>query len=127
MSSKDDSEPAGCSYSHHRQINTSVTVENKVIDAEYDFIFILVIVQKLKIEYLLITWQLIGGSIGIGGTARIDQASQNVQTSLAFKRIKKKDKDKSGSIMQELISEMLVLSHSAIQRHSNIVELQGIC
>ena len=127
MSSEDDLQPSGRSYVNDCHIATSATVENQFIDAGYDFIFFLAIAQKLEIDFLLITWQSTREVIGIGETVRIDQAFLNLQTSLAFKRIKKINKDNLELIFQVLISEMIVLSHPAIRRHSNIVELQGIC
>ena len=90
MSSEDDLQPPGRSYVNDRHIATSATVENQFIDAGYDFISFLAIAQKLEIDFLPITWQSTREAIGIGGTARIDQALLNLQTSLAFKRIKKK-------------------------------------
>lgn len=63
---------------------------------------------------------------GGGGTAKIDQALVNLQTSFDFKRIKQKDKAKTELIFREVISEIIVLSRPAIRQHPNIVELQGL-
>ena len=63
---------------------------------------------------------------GGGGTAKIDQALVNLQTSFAFKPIKEKDKAKTELIFREVISEIIVLSRPAIRQHPNIVELQGL-
>ena len=49
--------------------------------------------------------------------------------SLAFKRVKDDEKSKNieAEIFQMLNNEIIVLSHSSIQEHPNIVKLQGIC
>lgn len=114
-------------YCDDRYFATSAVTESQVTNAQYDFISLLAIAQKLGIDFLSITWQPLREVIGIGGTARIDQALVNLQTSLAFKRIKEKDRAKPELIFREVINEIIVLSHPAIQRHPNIVELQGIC
>lgn len=122
----DDRQVATRSTSDRHFATTAVT-ESQVMNAQYDFISLLAIAQKLEIDLLAITWQSTREVIGIGGTAKINQALVNLQTSFAFKRIKEEDKAKPELIFREVINEMIVLSHPAIQRHPNIVELQGLC
>ena len=91
--------------------------------ANYDFLAVLGLAQRLCIRFLPITWQTRLSRIGRGGQARIDQALANVQISFAFKRFHHPDQDP----FRETIQEMVVLSHPVIQEHKHIVQLEGIC
>ena len=91
--------------------------------ANYDFIAILGLAQRLHTPFLPITWQAGLGHIGEGGQARINQALANIQTSFAFKHFDHPDSDP----FQRTIQEMAVLSHAAVQEHAHIVKLEGIC
>jgi hypothetical protein len=97
--------------------------------AAYDFITVLAVAQKLQVEILPITWQSTRELAGRGKTSEISQSSINLQTSLAFKRVAKKDKryEPEGQIFQSVINEITALCHPSIRNHPNIVELQGIC
>jgi hypothetical protein len=99
------------------------------VDDLYDFITFLAVAQKLEIDILPITWQSTREMIGLGGTSQINQSSINVRTSFAFKCVGDRHKlDKPmHSIYQSIISEVIALRVPSIQRHSNILELQGIC
>ena len=98
-------------------------------DELYGFIVFLAVAQKLEIEFLPITWQSTRQLIGHGGTSQINQALINLQTRFAFKRVADRHKlDKpEHSIYQSLISEVIALRCPSLQRHPNILELQGIC
>ena len=91
--------------------------------ADYGFIAILGLAQRLKIRFLTITWQAPLGRIGKGGQAGINQALVNVQTSFAFKRFDHRPHDP----FRETVQEMVVLSHPVIRKHEHIVRLKGIC
>jgi hypothetical protein len=99
------------------------------VDDLYDFITFLAVAQKLEIDILPITWQSTQEMIGLGGTSQINQSLINVRTSFAFKCVGDRYKlDKPmHSIYQSIISEVIALRVPSIQRHSNILELQGIC
>jgi hypothetical protein len=91
--------------------------------ADYGFIALLGLAQRLRIRFLPITWQEALGRIGNGGQAGINQALINIQTSFAFKRFSLPDRDP----FRETIQEMVVLSHSVVLQHEHIVTLEGIC
>jgi hypothetical protein len=94
-----------------------------------DFITFLAVAQKLDISLLPITWQSARGLAGLGGTAKINQALIDIQTTLAFKCVKDIDKhdDNAAQIFRMLINEIVALSDPSIRKHPNILELQGIC
>ncbi len=56
-------------------------------DQDYDFVSLLALAQKLRIEFLPITWQPALQGIGLGATAEIRQSLMNLQMSFAFKRV----------------------------------------
>jgi hypothetical protein len=111
-----------------RLFSSTFPVPEKVATS-CNFITFLAAAQKLQIRFLPITWQPKRQLLGRGGTSQINQALMNPQTGFAFKRVA--DSDKLGKpekeIFQRLINEITVLRHPAVQEHSNILELQGIC
>jgi hypothetical protein len=101
----------------------------QVINAQYDLITLLAVIQRLGIEILPITWQAARQPIGIGATGRINEAFINLHTSFAFKCVSdsQKERESKEAIIQVLINEVTVLGYKSIRNHPNIVELQGIC
>ena len=95
----------------------------------HNFLSFLATAQALNIDFLPITWQSAQQEIGEGGTSSIKQALANIQMSLAFKRLKDKEKleKTEAEIFQMLSNEITVLAHPSIQEHPHIVNLQGIC
>ena len=95
----------------------------------YDLISFLATAQKLRISFSNITWQPMLQALGLGGTAQIRQSMVNLQTSIAFKRVKRPP----GSALDEslifrtLIAEILVLMHPSMFAHPNIITFEGIC
>ena len=90
--------------------------------ANYDFIAVLGLIQRLHIPLLPITWQEGLGQIGEGGSSKVFQALVNVHMSFAFKRFHHPQSNPFQAILQELV----VLSHPVIQKHEHIVRLEGI-
>src|SRR5579871_4374586 len=88
-----------------------------------DFLSILALAQRLRIDFLPIVWHPEIETIGTGATAEIHQALISVQMGLAFKRIKR-DREQTFSA---LFSELSILGHPAVLEHENIVTLEGIC
>lgn len=88
-----------------------------------DFLSILALAQRLRIDFLPIVWHPEIETIGAGATAEIRQALISVQMGLAFKRIKR-DREQTYSA---LFSEISILGFPAILEHENIVALEGIC
>ena len=99
------------------------------VSVRHNFLSFLATAQALNIDFLPITWQSAQQDIGEGGTSSIKQALANIQMSLAFKRLKDKEKPEKteAEIFQLLSNEITVLAHPSIQEHPNIVKLQGIC
>ncbi|KAH8587931.1 kinase-like domain-containing protein [Bisporella sp. PMI_857] len=116
-------------FSYTTQFLRSATVSNPSDQfSNYDFIAVLGLAQRLGIDFLPITWQAARDPIGMGGQAKINEALINVNTSFAFKRFGFLTNRNSGrTLFQELVSEMVVLSHPSIQKHPHIVQLVGIC
>lgn len=104
----------------------------------WDFVTFLAVAQDAKIDFLSITWPRgVGGIIGTGGTAKVRESVVNLEMSFAFKvtkdaeQVEQLDKHqrlaKTKQIYRRLISEISILGHPAIQNHSNIISLLGIC
>ncbi|KAH7357598.1 hypothetical protein BKA66DRAFT_552783 [Pyrenochaeta sp. MPI-SDFR-AT-0127] len=95
----------------------------------YDLVTFLGVIQKLQIDILSITWQAARQPIGAGATGRINEALINLHTSFAFKCVSDRQREETaeGRIIRALISEVMVLGDPLIQRHPNIVALQGVC
>lgn len=97
----------------------------------YDLITFLGVAQKLGIDFLPITWQSALDRIGRGATAEIREASMSLRANFAFKRpVFRSSFDSSefeSRIIPSLIAEMSILAQLSIRRHSNILQLEGIC
>ena len=91
--------------------------------ADYGFIALLGLAQRLNVRFLPITWQAPLGQIGRGGQAGINEAMANAQISFAFKLFKRPQQHPFRDIAQE----MVVLSHPTVRQHKHIVTLEGIC
>ena len=91
--------------------------------ANYDFIAVLGLAQRLRIRFLSVTWQAALGPLGRGGQASVYQALADVRTSFAFKRFHHPDCDP----FRETVQEMVVLSHPVLRDHKHIIALEGIC
>ena len=91
--------------------------------ANYSFIAVLGLAQRLGIRILPITWQPTLGRIGKGGQAGINEAVATRQTSFAFKLFNRPQQHPLGEVAQE----MVVLSHPTVRSHNHIVVLEGIC
>ena len=62
------------------------------VPSRHNFLSFLTTAQALNIALLPITWQSAWKAIGHGGTSRINQASTNIQMTLAFKQVKDDEK-----------------------------------
>ncbi|KAL9046987.1 MAG: hypothetical protein Q9214_000325 [Letrouitia sp. 1 TL-2023] len=94
--------------------------------ANYDFIAVLGLAQRLHVRFLSIEPQKAMGRIGEGGQAGINQSLVNLQISFAFKLFNQHRQQEQHSL-QECAQEMVVLSHPMILKHEYIVRLEGIC
>ena len=91
--------------------------------ADYGFIAILGLAQRLHIPFLPVTWQAARGQIGMGGQAEINQSRINPHASFAFRLFSNQQQNTSAEIAQE----MAVLSHPVVREHEHIARLEGIC
>ena len=78
--------------------------------ADYGFIAMLGLAQRLHVRFLPITWQAPLGHIGKGGQAVINEASANTQISFAFKLFDRPQEH----LLREITQEIVVLSHPMI-------------
>lgn len=92
--------------------------------AEYGFIAVLGLAQRLHVRFLPIQWQKALGQIGKGGQAAINEALINLQMSFAFKLFKYRPPQYP---FREITQEMAVLCHPVVRKHEHIVRLEGIC
>ncbi len=86
-----------------------------------EFITFLGIAQQYGIDFLPISWLPAMDTIGSGATAEIRLNLATYQVSFAFKRLTEK------MSLQPLIAELQILGHPAVQKHPNILKLEGIC
>ena len=96
-------------------------------EAHKNLIYFLAIAQTFKLDLLPITWQPALESLGHGGTATVNQALMSVQTSFAFKRISRLATISATQAYHALISELRLLTHSAVRDHPKISRLEGYC
>jgi serine/threonine protein kinase len=104
---------------------SATSAQTNALDSHYDFISFLAVAQRLKIDFLPITWQPALDRVGEGTTAEICQSLINLRTSFAFKRFKWSLDESSN--FRALISEILVLGNPLTRNHPNIIRLEGIC
>src|SRR5436190_19411296 len=81
--------------------------------ADYGFIAVLGLAQRLCIDFLPVTWQAALGSIGEGGEGRINQSLINLQTSFAFKLFIEKP-ETACPPFQNFVREIVMLSQPSI-------------
>ena len=98
------------------------------------FLRFLSIAVALKVNIFPLTWQPALEDLGEGSTGQISQSPLNSQTSFAFKRFTRVNRNPEMSDAElrkvqyeALISEMVVLSHADIYDHPNIANLEGVC
>lgn len=100
----------------------------QMVASRYDLIIFLATVQSLRIDILPITWQAALQPIGGGATGMIYETVIDIQTSLAFKRVSKRQREREteSRIFRAFINEITVLGTPLIRRHPNIVNLLGV-
>ena len=91
--------------------------------ADYGFLAVLGLSQRLYVPFLPITWQAARGELGMGGQAEINQSRIDPHVSFAFKIFTNRHQDICGEIAQE----MAVLRHPVVREHEHVVKLEGIC
>jgi hypothetical protein len=84
--------------------------------------------QKLGVDFLPITWQPALDAIGEGGTSEIRQSLINLQMSLAFKRLVRRQTGfVTRALSVSLISEVSILAHPSMRNHPTMMPLFGLC
>lgn len=102
------------------------SVSQSAENADYGFVALLGLAQRLRVDLLPLTWQAARGSLeedgrgGRGGQAKINQSYISPGASFVFKRF-------SRTSYHELVSELLVLTHEVIRKHRHIIRLEGLC
>ena len=91
--------------------------------ADYCFIAVLALAQRMQIRFFYMTWEVMRGRIGGGGQAGINETLVSLQISFAFKRFYHPHQDP----FKETVQEIAVLGHPAIRQHKHVVRLVGIC
>ena len=105
-------------------------IPQKPLD-RYDLITFLGVAQKLRIQFLSIIWQPTLDRIGQGATAEIRESIATINFSFAFKRPSVRSsfdfEEFERRLLPCLIDEISILGHPRIRKHSNIIDLEGIC
>lgn len=91
-----------------------------------NFLAFLATAQAFGIELLPLAWDAGRGVIGAGGSARIQQALVDINTSLAFKTYHSRDRTEE-QIFWTIINEITILSQPFVRNHTNIAQLQAFC
>ena len=95
---------------------------------EHDFLDFLGVAQNLKIDFLPISWQPALERVGEGGSAEIRQSLINIQTTFAFKRLKRSRSSwEEAQRWHTLIAEISILGYLAVRKHRSIAHIEGIC
>ena len=119
------------SYQFHYRSATATsraTVLRGVQNESGDLISFLAVAHCHGLDVTSITWDQNLGSVGEGGTARINQSVLNLQWSLAFKRpVVAAQLGKLSEEYRVLMSEIIVLCNAGTRNHPNIVTLEGVC
>lgn len=145
------------SYQSYESGSTSASALSEKNDANdhFDLIAFLSAVQASQVDILPIPWQPEAPLLGQGGSAIISQSQVSEDTNFAFKRTENVKplvkRTAAESLMQNLsitdtnisqaearydsemprfqtlITELLVLRHTAVRDHPNIIDVNAIC
>jgi serine/threonine protein kinase len=98
------------------------------VEQAHELLSFLEISQWFNIDLLSVSWQPKLGKVGVGGTSDIFQSLVNASTAFTFKCCSTNPEEtNTEQLYRNLKAEVMSLSHLAIQRHPNIVNLVGIC
>lgn len=110
---------------HVKKLSSGATLAYATEEyTNYGFIALLGLAQRFHVDFLPIVWQEPRGKIGRGGQASINQATLDLQISLAFKQFAQREVDDP---FKEIVRELIMLTHPSVQDHRFIVQLEGIC
>ena len=107
----------------------SAVVDGSAVEhADYGLVAMLGLAQRLYINFLPITWQASLGPLGQGGQSAVNQATINLQSSFAFKCFRGRPfHEGQRNPFQDIVGEMVVLSHPVVKTHPHLLRLEGIC
>jgi hypothetical protein len=93
-----------------------------------NFYSFLGVAQQHGVEFMPITWEPARDLLGLGVSGYVNQSLINIETSLAFKRPAGfgSDEEAKKELFRAWIMEISILRSPEIQRHPNIIELEGI-
>jgi len=96
--------------------------------AHLNFYCFLSIAQKHGVEFMPIAWEPARDLLGLGASGHVNQSLINIETSLAFKRPAGFGRDEKArqQLFRAWLMEMSILRFAEIQRHPNIIEIEGI-
>ena len=105
----------------------SVLLEPKDQKSQFDLAIFLLVIQKLDIDFLPMTWNALE-AFNRGGTADIHQSAVDIETIFAFKHASRLFKQgKEAAAYRAFISEVLALGNPVIWDLPNVVDIKGIC
>jgi Protein tyrosine and serine/threonine kinase len=84
--------------------------------------------QQHGVEFMPITWEPARDLLGLGASGYVNQSLIDIETSLAFKRPAGFGRDERATqeIFRAWLMEISILRSPEIERHPNIIELEGI-
>ncbi|OTB07426.1 hypothetical protein M426DRAFT_251200 [Hypoxylon sp. CI-4A] len=94
----------------------------------YNFITVLAVAQKFKVRILPIIQQPIPSILYTGRTSSVHDSLVSVRGSFVLKHLNsdsKKEGDRA-EIFKQIASEITILRHPEIQKHPNILDLEGL-
>jgi hypothetical protein len=116
--------------------NTITAAPTDALKRPSDFVAVLAVAQKLRIDFLPLAWQPGVAHIGLGGTAKVHQANMNAETCFAFKTFKQAQwmenigeterPQRCRRAFHTLINEISILGHPSVRGHPAIMKLEGL-
>jgi hypothetical protein len=96
--------------------------------AHLNFYCFLSIAQKHGIEFMPIASEPARDLLGLGASGHVNQSLINIETSLAFKKPTGFGRDEKArqQLFRAWLLEISILRFGEIQRHPNIIEIEGI-
>ncbi|KAF2826429.1 kinase-like protein [Ophiobolus disseminans] len=91
------------------------------------------LITDMEIDIYQTIWDGGPSTLGVGGTAIVNQTAMSGEEGIAFKRVGPKGDDAGDElsadarVFKALISEVSILTHPSIRDYPNIVDLEAIC
>ena len=91
-----------------------------------DMIAFLALLHIYSIDVAFISWDVVRGVLGEGGTARVHQSMELPRVHLAFKRLGVWDKAEMNQEYRIMMSEILTSADENIRNHPHLACLEGV-